>query len=474
MNTIFHIFAIKREERLAALLLMVLLLSVNAMVLIHYYNLFTPLHDNYWRLFIRNFHISGFDPITLSVVSDWSAGYNVYRHPLLAFFMYPPYLLNRLLMTVTGINCAIFIVAAMQILSAFYAAIFLFRIFREIIGIDLLSSYILLALYQSFAYVTLSAMVPDHFIFSSLMLILALYITGRRLRSGRPMKIWQTVVYFIFTAGTSLNNGLKIFLSALSANGRRFFSLRFLFLAVLLPSIAIWGFCRWEYRVFVYPEWHAKKVAAEKRKAERKKAAEFSSVGPLRVAAAKNVEPDTQKIVTAEKTKPATAKKKRRVQGRPIGNGAFSRWTDISTPRWESLVENVFGEGIQLHKRHLLQDVLTKRPVMVSYDMTWNYVVEAIIVLLFILGILCGIGSAFLRTCLSYFLLDMVLHVGLGFGLNEAYIMSVHWIYAVPIAIAYLLRLIHPRYVWAAHLLLLLVAAFLFGWNISLIYSYLA
>lgn len=464
MNTI--IFAIKREERLAALLLMVLLLSVNAMVLAHYYDLFTPIQSNYWQLFIRNFHISGFDPITLSVVSDWSAGYNVYRHPLLAFFMYPAYLLNQLLMAITGINCAIFVVAAMQVLSAFYAGIFLFRIFREIIGIDLLSSYILLALYQSFAYVTLSAMVPDHFIFSSFMLILALYITGRRLRSGRPMKVWQTVVYFIFTAGTSLNNGLKIFLSALFANGRKFFSPRFFGLAVLLPSLAIWGFCRWEYRVFVYPEWHAKKVAKEKKKAEQKRAAEFAAAKRDSVlrAQGKDVKPSA----------PAKVKKKRKVQGTPIANGEFSRWTDISTPRWKSLVENVFGEGMQLHKRHLLQDVLTKRPVTVSYDMSWNYIVEAIIVLLFVLGILCGMGSPFLWTCMSYFLLDMVLHVGLGFGLNEAYIMSVHWIYVVPIAIAYLLRLIHPRYVWIVHLLLLLVTTFLFGWNISLIYSYLA
>ena len=105
-----NIFSIRREERLLALLLIVLLVSINAMVIAHYYNVFTPIQSNYWNLFIGKFHISGFDPITLSVVSDWSAGYNVYRHPLLAFFMYPAYLLNQLLIGITGINCAIFIV----------------------------------------------------------------------------------------------------------------------------------------------------------------------------------------------------------------------------------------------------------------------------------------------------------------------------------------------------------------------------
>ncbi len=34
----------------------------------------------------------------------------------------------------------------------------------------------------------------------------------------------------------------------------------------------------------------------------------------------------------------------------------------------------------------------------------------------------------------------MMLHIGLGFGLNEVYIMAGHWIYAIPIAIGFLLK----------------------------------
>ena len=41
---------------------------------------------------------------------------------------------------------------------------------------------------------------------------------------------------------------------------------------------------------------------------------------------------------------------------------------------------------------------------------------------------------------MSYFGLDMMLHIGLGFGLNEVYIMTAHWIYAIPIAIGFLLK----------------------------------
>ena len=42
---------------------------------IRYYDLFTPLRESYWGTFVKNFFISGFDPITYDVVSEWSAKY---------------------------------------------------------------------------------------------------------------------------------------------------------------------------------------------------------------------------------------------------------------------------------------------------------------------------------------------------------------------------------------------------------------
>ena len=84
------LFRIKREERTLAIVLLLVFLALDALVVCKYYDVFTPLNAHYWHLFISKFHISGFDPITYSVVSDWTAGYNVYRHPLLAFYMYVP------------------------------------------------------------------------------------------------------------------------------------------------------------------------------------------------------------------------------------------------------------------------------------------------------------------------------------------------------------------------------------------------
>lgn len=107
----FRLFRVKREERPLATVMLLVFLALDVLVICKYYDVFTPQTTYYWHLFISKFHISGFDPITYSVVSNWTAGYNVYRHPLLAFFMYVPYLINQGLMWLTGINCAIFIVS---------------------------------------------------------------------------------------------------------------------------------------------------------------------------------------------------------------------------------------------------------------------------------------------------------------------------------------------------------------------------
>ena len=95
-----HYIKLRQEERWIALAALLLITSLNSLTIIKYHGLFSPLTDNYWRLFVGNFHISGFDPISYYVISDWEARYNVYRHPLLSFVMWLPYALNQLCMAI--------------------------------------------------------------------------------------------------------------------------------------------------------------------------------------------------------------------------------------------------------------------------------------------------------------------------------------------------------------------------------------
>ena len=96
------------------------------------------------------------------------------------------------------------------------------------------------------------------------------------------------------------------------------------------------------------------------------------------------------------------------------------------------------GESIQLHPDYLLQDESRSRPMIIKYRWAANYVVEAIIALLFVMGIWCGRRNRLLWVALSWWAMDMALHVGIGFGLNEIYIMTAQWIYVIPLAMAFL------------------------------------
>lgn len=476
------LFRIKREERTLAIVLLLVFLALDALVVCKYYDVFTPLNAHYWHLFISKFHISGFDPITYSVVSDWTAGYNVYRHPLLAFYMYVPYLVNQALIWATGINCAIFIVTAIQLFAAFYAAIFFYRICREIVGVSRTDSTLLTFFFFGFAFVMLSSMAPDHFIISMMLLLLALYVSGKLMIRRRKLTIWQSALYFFLTAGTSLNNGLKIYLSDLFVNGFRIFRPKFLFLAILLPAALTWGAARMSYDHIVWPRDVAAKAARAKAKAakEAKKkaeAAERHRQDSIRIASFTLEQMDSLRRDSVQRDSIAKAKPKpvrRRKNGKPIANGEFIGWTDITTSRSESIVENLLGESIQLHQDYVLGDVLKSRPMIVRYNHWYNYAVEAVIVLLFVLGVWAGRRSCFMWLVMSYFALDMVLHIGLGFGINEVYIMSAHWIYAIPIAVAFLLKNVgRRRYQLALKGVLALLALWLWAWNVTLIVGYL-
>ena len=490
MKKIFDIFKIKKEERWLALGIFLALAILNGVVIARYAGTFTLVTDDYYKNFIRHFCVSGFDPLTYWVLSDWNAAYNVYRHPLLAFYMYIPYLINMGLMKLTGYNCALFIAVIIQMFCGFYATLFLQRIFREVLELDKAASSILTLLFFSFGYVMVTCIVPDHFVISMLLLILALYVSGRRIKHNHPLKIWQTVVYFVLTAGTSLNNGLKIFFSALFVNRKRFFRPKYLLLTVILPAALLWGFCRWEYRTFVWPVEMARKEMKAKKAAEKKARQErMAQLKQIKDSLTKDSIQRGLKIITpeeiAQKTKNDSIQKAKQLarnearkkrgpkQGAPIMKGEFMNWTDATSSRALSIVENLMGESIQLHQDYVLQDELRHRPMFVNYRYAFNYIVEALIIILFLAGIWAGRKSRYLWLVMSYFGLDMLLHIGLGFGLNEVYIMTGHWIYALPIAIGFLLKETrHQRYSLCLKSLLLTIGLFLLIYNGILIIGY--
>jgi hypothetical protein len=481
MKKVLNILKIYREERWIALAATIIFALLNSLTVIRYYGTFSQLTDNYHKLFVQTFRVSGFDPLTYEVLSNWCTAYNVYRHPLLAFFMWPLNQINQGLMLLTDTNFATIVAAIFLVACSVYSCLFLFRIFTRVVEIRKVSAYILCFFYFGFAYIMLSSMVPDHFIMSMTALLLTLYIAGMKLKRGSALNAWQTILLFFFTAGISLNNGLKVFLAALVTRRKKFFRPGFLLLAVALPSLLMWGFARWEYRTYVWPKEMARheiKMRKDREHTAQIRSQVRDSIGAKDSAA---VEKMVRKIKQQKAVETYRANRKKiwnRNTGKPFAKGEFMRWTDKTTERIPVCVENLFGEAIQLHEQNLLGDVLRNRPVIVRYSYAANYIVEAAIVLLFVLGVWFGRKSRFLWTALSFMLMDVALHVGLGFGINEIYIMSAHYMFVLPIATAFLVKASESASGsrrWASSavtVLILLLALWCWIWNVRLILHY--
>ena len=464
-------FRIKKEERLPALVITILMAALNVLAVSKYHDAFCKTHQAIWGLFVNKYTVSGFDPITYCVLTEWEPKYEIYRHPLLAYFEYPLYLLNHELTLALNYNAAQVIIAVVLVFLACYTWIFLYRILREIIALNRTDSLLISIFSFSFGYVMLTFMVPDHFALSMFMLVTCLYVCGKAMQKQRQLKIWQTWLIFFFTAGTTLSNGIKVFLNVLFVNGKSLFRPKYFLLGVIVPSLMIWCFAEWEYETYAAPRERASlSKRIKKGKEERAKHFKnFSDTTSLKdsTAIAKAFDRKMRQIIhakyVADHKQPWHTHK-----GKPMGDSKFMKWTDETTSRIDALVENIFGEPIQLHKQHLLEDVLRGRPVVVRYDNALNYIVEGIIVIFFIAGIIAGIRSRFFLMALSGVAFDAAIHLGLGFGLNEAFIMTGHWIFIIPIAYGYLFSRRKGIPLMALRASLVTLMCFLFAYNITL------
>ena len=457
--TPLKIFKIKPEERIQSAIAMIVIIALNALFIYRMHELFMqPGFGPYFKTFERELHLSGYDPLTYMGVTDWDAVYQVYRHPLLSFMIWPLWLINQALTWMLGVNCVQYLVAAVLIFCSYYSYIFMYRIHREVIELQRWDATLLTAYFFSFAYILMSVIVPDHFTISMFLLLVTLYISGVCIKKRREFKWWQSALFFYITAGVTLSNGIKVFLSGFFVNLRDFFRPKYLLLAVILPAALLWGTATWEYRTYVLPK--------EKARAELKaRIAEKEKARVAKMTTEEKAQYDEKKAKREQRLKRQAAK-----TGKPMEDHGFLKWTDISTSRWESAYENLFGESLQFHQDYLLEDTLVRRPVFVKYRWTLSYVVEGLILLLAVAGIWFGRKSRFLWLCLSCMAFDMFIHVGLGFGLNEVFIMTPHYMFVLPIATAFLFRDIQARWLRISIVVLML---YLFIYNGYLLTDFL-
>lgn len=445
---IFDIFKVKKEERWLAFAMLAVFVTFNAMVIASHYHLYTmDAHGGFWSIFTKNFRMSGYDCWSWITVSGGRIHFVTSRHPLYLTFLYPLYLLNDWLIQNVGYNFAVYFMAVIIVFSAFYAVLFIYRVFREVLELRRKDARILTLLLFSFGHVLIPTMVPDHFVISLMLLSLTLYITGKKMKKGQLLTAWQSLVLTFFTAGMATSNGVKTLLAGLFTNGKKVFTCKFISIGVVLPLFLLLGIQQSQYYLLEVPQ----------------------------QAVVSHIESETlkknpQKVLEHKKQRDEW---QRTHLGQPVGNGVITKLMDVSTPRIPTIVENFFGESIQLHQRSLLKDVSWERPIFVEYNWSLNYIIEAFIVLLFIVGIVFSYKQRFFKMLLAWFACDLTLHLILGFAVTEVYIMTSGWAFIIPISYGYLLKRLSMKWLKLMRVALIMLTIYLWIYNAGQTFYYL-
>lgn len=437
------IFRIRKNEIAVFIIGFIILALLNIMMLGYNPDLFTRGGNiGFWSIFYDHFIVSGYDSFVYLSLSRWKIYYTLSRHPLIATMLYPLALLNGWLMDLTGVNCAIYIIAALYCLLGTYSFLFTYRIMRKVIGICVLDSMLCTLFFFSLGHVMTATFVPDHFAISLFLITLTAYIAGTYMKRQSHMPAWLTALLATITCGVTLTNVAKTWLAALWTNGRHFWHLKSLLLTTILPLMIIAGGYFLQYEYLAKPDNLVQQHNIEKK---LKKDAKFA--------------------------KQYYEHKKWMENRRSFNNtdNTILQWIDTKTNRIATITENLFGESFQLHQDYLLEDTNKSRPVIVTYRHWYNYLIEAIIMALFIGGIIIGRKNKFCLMILSWFAVDMTMHIILGFALTEVYIMTAHWALAIPVAIASLLSAYKGKQRIALRLVLFAVTIWLLAWNIPLV-----
>ena len=445
---IFNIFKVKKEERWLAFTMLAVFVTFNAMMIASHYHVYTmEAHGGFWSVFTKNFRMSGYDCWSWITVSGGRIHFVTSRHPLYLTFLYPLYLLNDWLIQNVGYNFAVYFMAVIIVFSAFYAVLFMYRVFREVLELRRKDARLLTLLLFSFGHVLIPTMVPDHFVISLMLLSLTLYITGKKMKKGQLLTAWQSLVLTFFTAGMATSNGVKTLLAGLFTNGKKVFTCKFISIGVVLPLLLLLGIQQSQYYLLEVPQ-----------------------QAVVRHIESETLKKNPQKVLEHKKQRDEW---QRTHLGQPVGDGVITKLMDVSTPRVPTIVENFFGESIQLHQRSLLMDVSWERPIFVEYNWSVNYIIEAFVVLLFIVGIVFSYKQRFFKMLLAWFACDLTLHLILGFAVTEVYIMTSGWAFIIPISYGYLLKRLSMKWLKLMRVALIMLTIYLWIYNAGQTFYYL-
>ena len=446
MKSFLRIFAVHHGEHVLFFVSLAVFILMNSVFIYAHCPAFLQAnhgHIGAFSLFANKLGLTGYDPYVYMSMTQFTTRYEINRHPLVTLFIYPFYLLNHWVMTTFDINIAIFIMGIFVVLASTYSALFLFRTLKDVMELRKSDAFVLTALLFSFASIMTSSISPDLFIFSLFWLTMTMYLFGRSIKEKRPMEWYKVATLYLLTAGTTLTNGLKTLIGYIFTNHKAAFRGRNILLVLVVPTAILVACGAFQYEtLYKVKKQNDKHIWVANQKKNPEESAYQDSLARVRRNA---------------------------INGTDHSDIPFLNLINTEVDHVGCTVEWFFGESIQMHQDYLLMDVFNGRPMMVHYRNAWFYVVEGVVVAFFFIGIWVGRRKRLIQMLLSWFAVDVLIHIVLGFGLNEANINGCHWMFFIPVAYACLYQSMPRKILPIFRFFILILTCYLWGYNGSLL-----
>ena len=310
------------------------------------------------------FYISGDNPkLLFSKLLSWNI-----RHPLFVMINLPSMIVDLFLPSYFHY----FVYAFSSCILSAFSNLLIYKICRNV-GVDVISSVIVVVLYPSFAHVLLLSGQPETFVFTQFLTLLLILLTILNLSTC----CIDNIIFALLT-GTTLTNSIKFFLVKFCESNFDIIktvikTFRSTFLFLFLFSLTLSGLI---YRI-VY-----KKI-------------------PIDVAFFN----DTMKFVHS------------------LPNRLYLAWNHF------------LSEPIIFHSSSSV--IYTKdATTLESYPFSFFHYIVAFLLVFALVGLFKNRRFFIVKIVFSCIMCDVVIHFVFGYGLNELQLFCEHWIFFIPISIA--------------------------------------
>lgn len=346
--------------------------------------------------------------------------------------------------------------------------ILLKRILEDYVGLNSFESVLLSVLFGFMAYVLLMSFTPDHFAFSQFFLILYIFLWTKRESSGLHKS--SLFLPYIVVCGITITNGIKILLSLLFFKGRflryLFFTIIILFATVCIPRIlnsnVIYSTNPGE-SAYLAKEYvnsvNNKHFYFDEKEIEGK----YNKINFSDCEKSRNEALET--LVVSEKN----------IEGNKVINKiksiywGYLYWVKGNVSKYSAFIYNMFGESVLLHKNSINKESVS----FGSYSSTFVNIVNYVFIIMVFCGIVVGCKERLMKLLAIFLSVDFLLHIIVGYGINEVYIFSPHYLFIFIISIGYLIKKTTGYWTSFVLLLTLLVSAVCMVHNVLEIYRYM-